>query len=231
MRAAEGSREVGNLSSVATALCNLSRVHLLTGRPNSAIDLARQGIEIYDRLGLTLRLANGRYALGVAFTHADRHPEALEEFGEALRIFAQNRQRLWEGATHFRIAEARLRSRRPALAAQHAEQALALGCIGGTRCGATSWCCSARRCAFSGRPTAHAPASGRHWLCTSTWARRRPTAYGPCWRPRRWPEAAGTPPRRTFSIRLCGCGIVLRRRSVASGARGPQAPTAKVSGP
>ncbi|MCQ0023189.1 tetratricopeptide repeat protein [Streptomyces somaliensis DSM 40738] len=131
VRAAEGSREVGNLSSVATALCNLSRVHLLTGRPNSAIDLARQGIEIYDRLGLTLRLANGRYALGVAFTHADRHPEALEEFGEALRIFAQNRQRLWEGATHFRIAEAQLRSRRPALAAQHAEQALALGCIGG----------------------------------------------------------------------------------------------------
>ncbi|MFF8384973.1 AfsR/SARP family transcriptional regulator [Streptomyces kanasensis] len=131
VRATEGSREVGNLSSVATALCNLSRVHLLTGRPTSAIDLARQGIELYDRLGLTLRLANGRYALGVALTHADRHAEALEEFAEALRIFAKNRQRLWEGATHFRIAEAQLRSRRPAHAAQHAEQALALGCIGG----------------------------------------------------------------------------------------------------
>ncbi|GGQ04793.1 AfsR/SARP family transcriptional regulator [Streptomyces roseolilacinus] len=131
VRATEGSREVGNLSSVATALCNLSRVHLLTGRPTSAIDLARQGIEIYDRLGLTLRLANGRYALGVALTHADRHAEALEEFAEALRIFARNRQRLWEGVTHFRIAEAQLRSRHPARAAQHAEQALALGCIGG----------------------------------------------------------------------------------------------------
>ncbi|WP_149179325.1 AfsR/SARP family transcriptional regulator, partial [Streptomyces sp. TRM49041] len=131
VRAADASREVGNLSSVATALCNLSRVHLFTGRPTSAIDLARQGIEIFDRLGLSLRLANGRYALGVALTHADRHTEALDEFAEALRIFAKNRQRLWEGATHFRIAEAQLKSRRPAHAAQHAEQALALGCIGG----------------------------------------------------------------------------------------------------
>ncbi|MEU4256965.1 BTAD domain-containing putative transcriptional regulator [Streptomyces fradiae] len=133
VRATDGSREVGNLPSVATALCNLSRVHLLTGRSSSAIDLARQGIEIYDRLGLTMRLANGRYALGVALSHAERHPEALEELAEALRIFTRNRQRLWEGATHFRIAEARFRSRQPARAAQHAEQALALGCIGGDR--------------------------------------------------------------------------------------------------
>ncbi|MEU3446413.1 BTAD domain-containing putative transcriptional regulator [Streptomyces thermolilacinus] len=131
VRATDGSREVGNLPSVATALCNLSRVHLLTGRSSSAIDLARQGIEIYDRLGLTMRLANGRYALGVALSHAERHTEALDEFAEALRIFTRNRQRLWEGATHFRIAEARFRSRQPARAAQHAEQALALGCIGG----------------------------------------------------------------------------------------------------
>ncbi|MFG3498033.1 BTAD domain-containing putative transcriptional regulator [Streptomyces sp. NPDC047928] len=130
-RAADGSRADGNLPSVASALCNLSRLHLFTGRTGSAIELAQQGIEIYDRLGLTLRLANGRYALGVALTQAERHTEALGEFMEALRIFAMNRQRLWEGATHFRIAEAQLRARRPAHAAQHAEQALAMGCIGG----------------------------------------------------------------------------------------------------
>ncbi|GGU32645.1 AfsR/SARP family transcriptional regulator [Streptomyces lavendofoliae] len=131
--AVEGSRADGNLPGAASALCNLSRLHLLTGRTATAIDLARQGIEIYDRMDLALRLANGRYALGVALTHANRNAEALKELFEALRIFAKNRQRLWEGATHFRLAEAHLKSRRPAHAAQHAEQALAMGCIGGDR--------------------------------------------------------------------------------------------------
>ncbi|WP_328725540.1 AfsR/SARP family transcriptional regulator [Streptomyces sp. NBC_00259] len=133
LKAVEGFRADANLVGAASALCNLSRVHLLLGRTASAIDLAQQGIAIYDGMGLTVRLANGRYALGVALTHAKRHPEALEQFSEALRMFAEDRQRLWEGTTHFRIAEAQLGSRRPAVAAQHAEQALANGCIGGDR--------------------------------------------------------------------------------------------------
>ncbi|MFD4720098.1 BTAD domain-containing putative transcriptional regulator [Streptomyces sp. NPDC058423] len=133
LKAVEGFRADANLVGAASALCNLSRVHLLLGRTASAIDLAQQGIAIYDGMGITVRLANGRYALGVALTHAGRHTEALEQFGDALRMFADDRQRLWEGTTHFRMAEAQLRARKPAIAAQHAEQALANGCIGGDR--------------------------------------------------------------------------------------------------
>ncbi|MBT2364941.1 tetratricopeptide repeat protein [Streptomyces sp. ISL-10] len=133
LKAVEGYRADDNLPGAATALCNLSRVHLLLGRTASAIDLAQQGIAIYDAMGLTVRLANGMYALGVALTHAGRHTEALEQFSEALDIFASDRQRLWEGTTHFRIADSYLRILKPATAAQHAEQALASGCIGGDR--------------------------------------------------------------------------------------------------
>ncbi|GAA2482737.1 AfsR/SARP family transcriptional regulator [Streptomyces gobitricini] len=129
----EGSRADGNPPGEASALCNLSRLHLITGRPASAITLARHGIELYEHIGSELRLANGLYALGVALARAGRHAEALERFNEALYSFGKNRQRLWEGTTYFRIAETHLSARRPAIAAQHAEQALAHGCIGGDR--------------------------------------------------------------------------------------------------
>jgi tetratricopeptide (TPR) repeat protein len=101
------------------------------GRLDSAIELAQQGIAVYDRMGLTLRLANGRYALGIALTQAGRLGEALDQLTEALSLFHDNRQPLWEGVTHYRLAEAHLAARRPTLAAAHAEQAIALRGIGG----------------------------------------------------------------------------------------------------
>ncbi|MFJ8083561.1 AfsR/SARP family transcriptional regulator [Streptomyces sp. NPDC096205] len=133
VRAIEASRQDGNLAGEASALCNLSRVHLAMGRTNHAIALAQQGIDLYDRLGATVRLANARYALGLALTEAGRPSEALVEYTEALNTFQMNRQRLWEGTTHFRIAQAHLVGRHHTLAAKHAEQALAVGCIGGDR--------------------------------------------------------------------------------------------------
>ncbi|MET7319182.1 BTAD domain-containing putative transcriptional regulator [Streptomyces sp. NPDC005549] len=133
LTAIEGSRDDGNAPLEASALCNLSRVHLAMGNTSKAVRLAQEGIRIYDRLGLTLRLANARYALGLAFTSAGRETEALDELTEALGMFQVNRQRLWEGTTHFRIAQAYFAARLPAKAAQHAEQALAVGCIGGDR--------------------------------------------------------------------------------------------------
>jgi DNA-binding SARP family transcriptional activator len=132
-RASEGSREHGNRPGEASALCNLSRIHISTGRIAEAITMAEQGVQLYERIGHTLRLANGRYALGIALTQAGRHTDALEELTEALELFEANRQRLWEGTTHFRIAQAHLAARRAARAAQHAEQALAIGFIGGDR--------------------------------------------------------------------------------------------------
>ncbi|MFE7775804.1 BTAD domain-containing putative transcriptional regulator [Streptomyces sp. NPDC057445] len=133
LKAAEGSRADGNLPGEASALCNLSRVHQLMGRTASAIELAQQGVDLYVGLGPTVRLANARYALGVALTQAGRHVQALEQFSEALQMFTKDRQRLWEGTTHYRIALAHFQARQPARAAQHAEQALATGCIGGDK--------------------------------------------------------------------------------------------------
>ena len=121
----------GNSVGEASALCNLSRIQLAMGRTGTAVDLARQGIEIYDSMGLTLRLANARYALGLALTAGGRPAEALDELTQALGVFHANRQPLWEGVTHFRLAEVHLAARRPALAAAHAEQAIALRGIGG----------------------------------------------------------------------------------------------------
>ncbi|MGW0563075.1 AfsR/SARP family transcriptional regulator [Streptomyces sp. NPDC003016] len=129
--AIDNFRACGSRPGEASALCNLSRIHVAMDRTSSAVELAQQGIDIYDELGLTLRLANGRFALGIALTQAGRPAEALDQLGEALLVFQDNRQRLWEGTTHFRIAQAHLVARRPAQAAQHAEQALALHCIGG----------------------------------------------------------------------------------------------------
>ncbi|MCH0562080.1 MULTISPECIES: BTAD domain-containing putative transcriptional regulator [unclassified Streptomyces] len=131
MKAIEAFRADGNRPGEASALCNLSRVLAPMGHLSRAVELAREGTEIYDELGLIVRLANARYALGIVLTQSGRLAEAMDELTQAVQTFAENRQRLWEGTTHFRIAQVHLRARRPAQAAQHAEQALATGCIGG----------------------------------------------------------------------------------------------------
>ncbi|MFC5155107.1 AfsR/SARP family transcriptional regulator [Streptomyces amakusaensis] len=130
-QAIEEARADDNGPGEASALCNLSRLYLLMGRTEQSIDLVQRGMDIYDRNGLTMRLANARYALGIALTQAGRLTEALDQLVGALEGFETNRQRLWEGTTLYRIAQAHLAARRPARAAQHAEQALAIGCIGG----------------------------------------------------------------------------------------------------
>ncbi|MEU2051871.1 AfsR/SARP family transcriptional regulator [Streptomyces bungoensis] len=129
--AIQAFRADGNRPGEASALCNLSRVLVSLERVSTAIELVREGIAIYDELGLTFRLANARYALGIALGHGGRHDEALEQLTAALSTFGVNRQRLWEGTTHFRIAQVHLSAGRSAQAAQHAEQALTTGSMGG----------------------------------------------------------------------------------------------------
>jgi tetratricopeptide (TPR) repeat protein len=131
LKAIDAFHADSNRPGEASALCNLSRVVASMGRTSDAVELANRGIAIYDELGLTLRLANAGYALGIVLTQSGRYTEALQQFAEALRVFVEGRQRLWEGATHFRIAQAHLLAERPAKAAEHAEQALATGIIGG----------------------------------------------------------------------------------------------------
>ncbi|MFI6347956.1 BTAD domain-containing putative transcriptional regulator [Streptomyces sp. NPDC050560] len=109
----------------ASALCNLSRVHLVTGRTATAVSLAERGTAMYEEMGgHTLRGANGRYALALALTRDGRYTQAVGELRQALAVFRDSRQRLWEGMTLFRIAEIDLAEERPAPAAEHAESAL-----------------------------------------------------------------------------------------------------------
>ncbi|MBO0651912.1 tetratricopeptide repeat protein [Streptomyces triculaminicus] len=127
-------RADGNRPGEASTLSNLSRVHLGMGQVQSAVRLAEQALAIYREINVSWRLANGLYAYALALTKAGRFDDALKRLNEALPIFRDNRQRLWEGMTVFRMAELHFAARRPAQAAAHAEQALAqLRGIGGAR--------------------------------------------------------------------------------------------------
>ncbi|MEU3241355.1 MULTISPECIES: AfsR/SARP family transcriptional regulator [unclassified Streptomyces] len=123
-RAIEEFRDCGDLPGSASSLCNLSRLHLVTERAESAVILARQGTEIYETLGHSLRVANGRYALGMALGRSGQHSTAVEQLEEALRIFRDSRQRLWEGMALCRLAEVDLEAHQPTRAAGNAEMAL-----------------------------------------------------------------------------------------------------------
>jgi tetratricopeptide (TPR) repeat protein len=132
-QALEGLRAAGNRPFEATVLGNLSRAYLGMGETMKAVEIARHGLVTHSEIGRSVRLANSHFALGVALTQAGRHSEALDEFSHAMGIFHDHRQRLWEGVTNFRIAQVHLATHHPTQAAQHAEQALNLGCIGGDR--------------------------------------------------------------------------------------------------
>ncbi|MER6010041.1 AfsR/SARP family transcriptional regulator [Streptomyces bluensis] len=132
-RAIEGYRAAGNRLNEAVTLANLSRAYLGMGNVEKAVEIAQHSLSIHAEMGRPMRRGNAHFALGLALTQAGRHTEALSQFCDAQSIFTEHRQRLWVGNTHFRMAEVHLAAHRPAQAAQHAEQALALGCVGGDR--------------------------------------------------------------------------------------------------
>ncbi|MEV6104071.1 BTAD domain-containing putative transcriptional regulator [Streptomyces sp. NPDC051940] len=118
-------RADGNRAGEASALSNLSRLHVETGDKDHAVRFAREALDIYLGLGGNLRMANARYALGVALTSAGRPAEALPQLSEALEVFRDNRMQLWDGMSLLRLAEVHLALEQPAVAAAHAENALA----------------------------------------------------------------------------------------------------------
>ncbi|GGW44268.1 AfsR/SARP family transcriptional regulator [Streptomyces griseoloalbus] len=132
-QAIEGHRIAGNRLGEAVTLANLSRAYLGLGNVSTAVSIARHSLAVHSELGRPMRRASAHFALGLALAKANRHAEALSQFVDAQGIFTEHRQRLWVGNTHFRMAEVHLGAARPAQAAQHAEQALALGCVGGDR--------------------------------------------------------------------------------------------------
>ncbi|MFF9087184.1 BTAD domain-containing putative transcriptional regulator [Streptomyces sp. NPDC014991] len=125
-RAIDSFRSCADRPGEASALCNLSRIRLAMGHTRSAVSLAQQGTDMYDDMGHALKGANGRYALGLALTQCGRYEQAAERLEEALSVFRDSRQRLWEGMSLFRLAELALAAGRPAQAATDAETALAL---------------------------------------------------------------------------------------------------------
>ncbi|MGW2742076.1 BTAD domain-containing putative transcriptional regulator [Streptomyces sp. NPDC001450] len=125
-RAIKGFRACLDRPGEASALCNLSRLRLLNGRPDSAVSLARQATDMYDAMGHALRGAIGRYALSLALAATGETIAAIDLLGQALETFRSSRQRIWEGMTLFRMAEIHLSVGSPELAASSAEQSLAV---------------------------------------------------------------------------------------------------------
>ncbi|WP_375165046.1 BTAD domain-containing putative transcriptional regulator [Streptomyces sp.] len=117
-------RNVGDRAGEASALCNLSRLRLAAGQREDAIRMAQQGAAMYDEMGHSLKGANGRYALGLALTENGQLAAATRQLREALAVFVESRQRLWEGMTLFRLAEVDIAARRYGAAAAGSEKAL-----------------------------------------------------------------------------------------------------------
>ncbi|GAA3938970.1 transcriptional regulator AfsR [Streptomyces gulbargensis] len=125
-RATSAFRACDDAAGEASALCNLSRIHLAMGKTDLAVELAQRGTDMYDAMGHALKGANGRYALGLALTQSGQLVEAAARLTEALNVFRDSRQRLWEGMSLFRIAEVDIAARRYAQAASNSEMALAI---------------------------------------------------------------------------------------------------------
>ncbi|MFC5216917.1 AfsR/SARP family transcriptional regulator [Streptomyces coerulescens] len=125
-QAIDSSRSNGDEPALAMALAGLSRIHRMTGRESSAVLLARQAVEIRDRLGHALPGAGARYALGMALAATGSTSEAMNVLVEALDVFRDSRQRFWEGMTLARIAETHLAMGSLREAASAAERSLAV---------------------------------------------------------------------------------------------------------
>ncbi|MFF5442835.1 BTAD domain-containing putative transcriptional regulator [Streptomyces achromogenes] len=123
-RAADGFRACGDRPGEAGALSALSRLRVADGRPEEAVRLARQGVEMYDAMGHAPRGATARYALALALAASGEPEAALRLLDEALEVFRGGRQLFWQGMTHYRMAEIQLAQDAPAAAAASAEAAL-----------------------------------------------------------------------------------------------------------
>ncbi|WP_129840856.1 BTAD domain-containing putative transcriptional regulator [Streptomyces sp. RFCAC02] len=123
--ALEAYRSYGDISGEASALSNLSRVHLMLGAAEAAVTLARESLGLHESLGSRLRLANGRYALGLALVGAGQPLAAIHEFEVALTTFSDARQHMWSGLALHQLAGLRLAKGDAGDAAALAERAIA----------------------------------------------------------------------------------------------------------
>ncbi|WP_405723702.1 winged helix-turn-helix domain-containing protein [Streptomyces sp. NBC_01537] len=124
--ALQSFREDGNMPAEASTLGNLSRLQVELGDVDSAVENGRRMADIYKDLGAGSRYGNGLYVMGVALTAAARLGNAQMHLTEAMGIFQSERQRMWEGLTHFRLADMHIRADQWQEALPHAEHSVAI---------------------------------------------------------------------------------------------------------
>ncbi|MFW6690483.1 BTAD domain-containing putative transcriptional regulator [Streptomyces sp. MAR4 CNX-425] len=125
-RALKGYRAEGDLAGEAAVLGSLARVYADTDRAGAAVDLAERALALHRRLDAPFATAGSLYTLGSTLSRVGRPAEARDRLARALELFRTQRMPVWEGMTHFRLAEALLADHDFAPAAAHAEEALSL---------------------------------------------------------------------------------------------------------
>ena len=220
-QALEAFRAQRNQIAEASALCNLSRASTELGETAEAIALAEQALAIHSRLGVSMRRATTLYALGIALVNADRLLQAERHFGEALEIFQNSRQRLWEGMVYFRLGEVQLAAEQPAQAAMLAEQAIViLRSVGGPWRRANALTLLGRALeAISQHRRAHKRAGERRWTSTRFCVHPRSPRFVSCW-PRTLRVAVHRVHNETFIDRLSPPGMLLAVDPAPRGAGG-----------
>ncbi|WP_307815546.1 NB-ARC domain-containing protein [Streptomyces sp. 7-21] len=123
-RSLHAYRDDSNASGEASILACLSQLSLETHRTKAGVRLAQECCDILQLVGSSLRLASGQYALARALIADGQYSAAVTLLVETLGRFRAHRQRLWEGMTLFRLAEAHMALEHPREAVELAERAL-----------------------------------------------------------------------------------------------------------
>ncbi|WP_214321424.1 AfsR/SARP family transcriptional regulator [Nonomuraea sediminis] len=112
-------------ADLATGLGNMSRSLVRLGRAEEAIATAQEADAVSFQVE-GRRSPDAAYQLGIVLGEAGRPDEAIPTLDGALADYRRTKQRTWEGATLFRMAEAYLAAGRPQRSLDCAEDALAV---------------------------------------------------------------------------------------------------------
>ncbi|WP_376697876.1 BTAD domain-containing putative transcriptional regulator [Streptomyces eurocidicus] len=123
-RAADAFRHDENRMGEAVTLASVSRLLLAGGTVDRAVEEARRSVALLRELGDTPELGSALNTLGLALERAGDAEPAFRALSEARTLFRVWRQPLREGLALFRMTRIRLAQKRPADAADLAEQAL-----------------------------------------------------------------------------------------------------------
>ncbi|MEU7900458.1 BTAD domain-containing putative transcriptional regulator [Nonomuraea sp. NPDC049152] len=125
-QAVEVWRSLDDKADLALGLGNLARALIDLGRVSEAIAAAQEAEQISLGLGDGRPDPSAAYQLGIVLREAGYPGEALVKLEIALAEYRRLKQRTWEGAVLFRIAETHLASSASERALDYAEDALGI---------------------------------------------------------------------------------------------------------